>query len=172
LVIEKLGNFTKMTAKFAALLTAASVSLLSGCALLDIGSSDLDRLRDAEPSGTAIQQAQFKDYAYLARSFGRAPSDQVDELANAYAAKALTAAGGEDVAPEAPANQDQSVLRTRLERGLNAGRDKAPADAARAQADYDCWILNQRIAGQAASSQQCRNSLEDTLAQLEGDVGS
>jgi OOP family OmpA-OmpF porin len=160
-----------MRAKFAARLAATSV-FLSGCALLDIGSSDLDRLKDAEPSGTAFQQAQFKDYAYLARSFGGAPSDQVEALANAYAAKALTAAGGDDVAPETPSNQEQSELHARLERGLNAGRDKAPADAARAQADYDCWILNQRIAAQTASSQQCRSSLEDTLAQLEGDVGA
>ena len=160
-----------MRAKFAAQLVAMS-GFLSGCAILDIGSSDLDRLRDAEASGTAFQQAQFKDYAYLARSFGEAPSDQAETLANAYAAKALTAAGGEDVAPEAPSNQEQSELHARLERGLNAGRGKAPDDAARAQADYDCWILNQQIAGQTAASQQCRSSLEDTLAQLEGDVGA
>jgi len=159
-----------MRAKFAAQLAAMSV-FLSGCALLNIGSSDLDRLRDAEPSGTAFQQAQFKDYAYLARSFGASPSDQVETLANAYAAKALTAAGGEDVAPEAPTNQEQSELHARLQRGLNSGRDKAPADAARAQADYDCWIMNQ-TAGQTASSQQCRASLEDTLPQLEGDAST
>lgn len=160
-----------MRAKPAAQLAAISL-VLSGCALLNIGSSDLDRLRDAEPSGTAFQQAQFKDYAYLARSFGEAPSDQVEALADAYAAKALEAAGGEDVAPEAPSTQEQNQLHARLEHGLNAGRDKAPADAARAQADYDCWLLNQRIAGQTASSQQCRGSLEDTLAQLESDVGA
>ena len=160
-----------MSIKFVALLVAPLLAL-SGCALLDIGSSDLDRLKDAEPSGTAFQQEQFKDYAYLARSFGEAPSEQIETLANAYAAKALTAAGGEDVAPEAPSGQDQSDLHARLVRGLNAGRDKAPADAARAQADYDCWLLNQRTAGQGASSQQCRGSLDETLAQLEGDVGS
>jgi hypothetical protein len=96
----------------------------------------------------------------------------MEALANAYAAKAVTAAGGEDVAPEAAASQDQSDLQARLARGLNAGRDKSPSDAARAQADYDCWILNQRIAGQGAASQQCRSSLEETLAKLEGDVGS
>lgn len=160
-----------MRMKIAAL-AAASTFLLSGCALLDIGSSDLDRLKDAEPSGTAFQQEQFKDYAYLARSFGAAPSDQMEALANAYAAKALTAADGEDVAPEAPSAQDQSDLHARLERALNSGRDKAPTDAARAQADYDCWILNQRIAGESASAQQCRSSLEDTLAQFEGDLAA
>ena len=160
-----------MRAKIVALAVAAAF-FVSGCALLDIGASDLDRLKDAEPSGTAFQQAQFKDYAYLARSFGNEPSDDLDTLANAYAAKALTAAGGEDVAAEPPSNKDQNDLHARLERGLQSGRDKAPADAARAQADYDCWILDQRVAGQSASSQQCRSSLEDTLAQLEGDVGA
>lgn len=160
-----------MRTKIAAL-AAASTFFLSGCALLDIGSSDLDRLKDAEPSGTAFQQEQFKDYAYLARSFGSAPADQMETLANVYAAKALTAADGEDVAPEAPSGREQSELNARLERTLNTGRNKAPADAARAQADYDCWILNQRIAGESASSQQCRSSLEETLAQFEGDLAA
>src|SRR5215470_8798074 len=102
------GDFTKMRTKIVAL--AAASTLLSSCALLDIGSSDIDRLKDAEPSGTAFQQEQFKDYAYLARSFGEAPSGQMETLANAYAAKALTAAGGEDVAPEPPATSDQTEL--------------------------------------------------------------
>ena len=153
-------------------IAAASTLFASGCALLDIGSSDLDRLKDAEPSGTAFQQEQFKDYAYLARSFGSEPTDQMETLANAFAAKAMTAADGEDVAPEAPATQDQAELHARLERALPNGRDKAPADAARAQADYDCWILDRRIAGESASAQQCRSSLEGTLAQLEGDAGT
>lgn len=155
-----------------AVFAAASTFLLSGCALLEIGSSDLDRMKDAEPSGTAFQQEQFKDYAYLARSFGQAPSDQGETLANAYAAKALTAADGEDVLPEAPEGQDQSDLHARLESALGPGRSKAPSDAARAQADYDCWIINQRITGPSASSQQCRSSFDDTLAQLESDVTS
>ena len=160
-----------MRAKIVAI-AAASTLLASGCTLLDIGSSDLDRLKDAEPSGTAFQQEQFKDYAYLARSFGTEPADQMETLANAYAAKALAAAGGEDVAPEAPSTADQTELHARLERALPNGRSKAPADAARAQADYDCWILNRQVAGESASSQQCRSSLEETLAQLEGDAGT
>jgi OOP family OmpA-OmpF porin len=162
-----------MRAKFAAyLLAASSVFFLSSCAaIINFGSSDRERLSDTEPSGTPFQKAQFKDYAYLARSFGDAPSGDLDSLANAYAAKALAAADGEDVLPEEPSSADQTAMHARLARALSTGRDKAADDAARAQADYDCWILNERIAGQSASARQCRSSLDDTLAQLEGDVG-
>jgi OOP family OmpA-OmpF porin len=162
-----------MRVKFAAYLLAASSALLlcSCAAIVNFGSSDLERLNDATPAGTPFQQAQFKDYSYLARSFGEAPSGDTDTLANAYAAKALAAADGDDVLPEEPAGSDESAMHSRLARALRAGRAKAPDDAARAQADYDCWIMNERTAGQAPSARQCRSSLEDTLAQLEGDLG-
>ncbi len=135
------------------------------------GGSDLEQLRDAQPRGTAFQQAQFKDYSYLARSFGDEPSGAMQTLANAYAAKALIAAGGADVAPEDARSDDQKAMRTRLSRALGDGHDRVPAEAARAQADYDCWVLNDMVAAQEASARQCRASLDDSLAQLETDVG-
>ncbi len=53
---------------------------------------------------------------------------------------------------------------------LGEGRDAFPVDAARAQIDFDCWVLNGAVPSQAAASTQCRNSLNVTLAQLERDI--
>ncbi len=159
---------------------------LAGCA----GNSIFDDLDAAQPTGSAFAQALFKNYAYLARSFGTTsePSSQafdaegamslsgtdatVETLAVTFAQKALTAAKGEEVLPEpAPdGDADAEAMRLRLLRGLDQGREKAPDDAARAQADYDCWILNGRVDSQHNASVACRRSLDGTLAQLERDL--
>jgi len=163
----------------------ASTLLLAAC-----GSSAFDDLADTQPQGSAFQQAQFKDYSYLARSFGAVGKpagtsfdtgesmslsdidDSVADLANSYAQKAVDAANGKDVQPEdAPEdNADAQAMRTRLEAALDEGRDKAPADAARAQADYDCWIMDAKVESQAAASTRCRQSLDTSLARLEQGV--
>src|SRR5215510_14048309 len=88
---------------------------LSGCA-----TSSLDELTETTPQGSEFTQNLFKNYSYLARSFGEVgtPSDasfdqegslslsdtsgDVSSLANAYAAKALDAAKGFEVSPEPP----------------------------------------------------------------------
>src|SRR5579862_9378566 len=124
---------------------------LSGC----IGDSSFDELNSMQPIGTAFSAALFKDYSYLAKSFGTqaAPAGQafdsegaisltgadntISGLANAYAQKGLAAGRGEDVLPEPAPDADADAENVRLEllRDLDDGRDKAPEDAARAQAD-------------------------------------
>lgn len=163
--------------------------VLGGC----IGTSALDELDQSRPMGSPFSQALYKDYAYLARSFGDVgPAENgaafdadesmtisdvtadVADLANAYAEKALAAGRGDEVVPEAPPtdNQEAESLRLRLLTDLDAGRDKAPIDAARAQADFDCWIMNARVESQKRASQQCRRSLDASLALLERDLGT
>ena len=92
-----------------------------------------------------------------------------ESLAIAFAQKALTAARGEEPLPEAApdGDADAEARRLGLLRGLDQGRDKAPELAARAEADFDCWILNGRVEEQKAAAQQCRRSLDVSLAQLE-----
>jgi outer membrane protein OmpA-like peptidoglycan-associated protein len=162
---------------------------LSGC----IGTSALDELDQSRPMGSPFSQALYKDYAYLARSFGDVgpakngaafDSDEsmtisdvtadVADLANAYAEKALAAARGDEVVPEAPPTDmtDAETLRLRLLTDLDAGRDKAPIDGARAQVDFDCWIMNGRVHSQKRASEQCRRSLDASLARLERDLGT
>src|SRR5258706_8522176 len=128
---------------------AAAGVWLSAC----VGASSLDQLGGAAPTGSAFARNLFVDYAYLARSFGQAETGgilDVDEtffgsgnndLAEAYATKALIAAKGVEVEPE-PANSDgATAMRERLLRALTDGKDRFPVDAARAQADFDCWML-------------------------------
>ncbi len=164
-------------------LALAAVFALSGCA----SDTPFDNLKGAQPSGSAFAQALFKDYAYLARSFGlqHAPSgtafDASDSLslasvdsdvatvANAYASKALTAAKGEEPLPEGAPPDDQTAenLRLKLLRALNHGRAKAPVLAAQAQVEFDCWILNGSVDELARASQQCRRGFDASIAQLE-----
>ncbi len=159
------------------------LAALAGCAQTTV----FDDLNDAQPTGSAFAQAQFRDYSALARSFGTTeqPSGQsfdaqgsmsltgtdatTESLAIAFAQKALSAAKGEEPLPEAApdGDADAEALRLRLLRGLDQGREKAPEIAARAEADFDCWILNGRVDTQKAASQQCRRSLDVSLVELE-----
>jgi OOP family OmpA-OmpF porin len=148
--------------KPAVLLVAALV--LSACA-----SSNLDSLNDAQPVGSAFTQELFKNYAFLARSLP-AGDDDVTAVAEAYAGKALDAAQGIEVQPEPAPDANAQGIRIRLMSALQAGRDRFPADAARAQADYDCMIMNARAPALMAAAAQCARSLQSTLAQLERDL--
>jgi outer membrane protein OmpA-like peptidoglycan-associated protein len=160
---------------------------LAACA----GTSISDELDAAQPTGSPFDQALFKDYGYVARTFGDAAqsstgtafdaggsmslngtSSDVADLAQAYADKALSAAKGEDVLPEpAPdGDSDAEAIRLRLLKALDQGREKAPEDAARAQVDFDCWIMNGRVDSQHAASVACRSSLDRSLARLESDL--
>jgi OOP family OmpA-OmpF porin len=165
----------------------ALASTLAACGSTTIS----EELNGASPVGGPFSQALYKDYSYLARSFGDAAevstssafdaggslslsgtSNDVSDLAQAYADKALAAAKGDEVLPEsAPeGDADAEALRLRLLRNLEDGRGKAPEDAARAQADFDCWLMNGRTDGQQSAAQACRRSLDSSLARLERDL--
>lgn len=170
-----------------ALVIAAGLSL-SACSFLGLGGRTvMDDLADAEPQGSAFNRALFQNYSYLAKSFGEdveipegdtfdqsgsssMTSNTVGGLAAGYARKALDAAKGIDVAPEPARTESGEKLRSRLVRAIMRGRDYAPEAAARAQADYDCWIMNARVSQQLSASDQCRHSLDVTLVRLERTV--
>jgi outer membrane protein OmpA-like peptidoglycan-associated protein len=165
----------------------ALATTLAACA----GTTISDQLAAVQPIGSPFAQALFKDYSFLARSFGDAAesstssafdsggsmslsgaSSDISDLAQAYAAKALSAAKGEDVLPEpAPeGDADAEGIRLRLLRDLEDGRSKVPDDAARAQSDFDCWLMNAHVDDQKAASEACRRSLDVSLARLERDL--
>jgi len=159
---------------------------LGGC----VGNSPYEDLMQAQPNGSPFARALFQDYSYLARSFGigEAPStsafdssdaisiasldSDVADVANAYAEKALVAAKGEEPLPEPAPTDDEKAeqLRQRLLRALDQGRTKAPAAAARAQADYDCWTLNGTVESLAAAAAACRRSFNASLPRLESQL--
>lgn len=172
----------RLASRFAAgIALAVAASLLLGC----VNETALDDLRDATPTGSPFSMALFKDYAALARSFGSVGAaagvafdtggsmelTQMDSaigaLANAYAQKALVAARDSVVEPEPGVDVPTHKVRDRLIRALDRGRATFPADSARAQADYDCWMMNATVAAMAKSSMKCRASLEISLAKVE-----
>jgi len=168
------------------LVALAAGTLLAGC----VNFSPLDDLETATPPPTPFAQALFKNYVFLAQSFGNvgqagyASFDQdssipltaadlsVAALANAFAQKALLLSRDEVVDPEPSRDVKTHELRDRLVRALTPGRDDFPRDAARAQADWDCWRLNERASTQASSAQQCRKSFEVTLPRLEAETAA
>ena len=160
-------------------LTAGLALVLAGIALSAcVSTSSLDQLSGATPTGSAFTQALFQNYAYLARSFGESgdttgslfdSASDSSALAEAFATKALIAAKGTEVEPE-PASSDAAASRDRLMRALAEGKDRFPTDAARAQADFDCWMLNSSVNSQRAAADQCRASFNNTIARLEADL--
>jgi OOP family OmpA-OmpF porin len=163
---------------------AATAALATGC----VNETALDQLSETRPTGSAFSQALFQDYKALARSFGTVGAaagvafdrggsiemtkmdSTVGALANAYAEKALLAARGSMVEPEPGVDVPTHKMRDRLVRALERGKDAFPADAARAQAEYDCWMMNASIAQMKAASEKCRASLDASLAKLEAEA--
>jgi len=160
--------------------------VLSGC----VNFSSLDDLETAPPPADPFSLALFQDYAFIARSFGQVgqasytsfdqegsiPLTETDlslaALANTFAHKALALTKGELVDPEPSRDVNTHELRDRLVRALNPGRDSFPRDAARAQADWDCWRLNERSSTQTAAAAQCHRSFDVTLPRLEAEVAA
>jgi len=160
----------------AGLALAVAGLVLAGCA----STSSLDQLGDTTPTGSAFTQQLFKNYAFLANSFGSGGGDSDgvatifdggdnDALAEAFATKALIAAHGSEPEPEPSMDGDSANARARLVRALAEGKDRFAYDAARAQTDFDCWMLNSTVESQASAAAQCRASFDRSIAKLEND---
>lgn len=171
--------------RLAASLTLAVAALvLAACA----GTGALDQLDSTTPTGSAFTQQLFKNYAYLAHSFGSTGSSggssfdsedslsifdgggELSDLADAFATKALIAANGTEPDPEPSRDEDSAQARDRLLRALAEGKDRFAYDAARAQTDYDCWMLNDTVDSQAAAAARCRNAFANSIDKLERDL--
>lgn len=176
------GNGRRLT-----MLAAASVLAISlaGCSSL-FGDDESDDAA-AAPAASSFTQALAKDYTDLASQasslpaepgaessfwdslnpFSSSPASSSDLLAKAYSAKADLANAGTEPEAEAAANPAQTQFRARLVRAVAAGKDQFPEQAARAQADYDCWVLYGTVPSAAAASQACKSSLDGSLLRLE-----
>ena len=160
------------------LVLAIAALTLSACA----STSSLDDLANATPTGSPFTQQLFKNYAYLANSFGGngggvdSDDDSIfdsgsgSDLAEAFATKALIAARGTEPEPEPSTDDASAQARGRLMAALAQGKDHFPVDAARAQTDYDCWMLNATVASQQAAAASCRDSFGASIARLEADL--
>ena len=158
--------------------------MLAAAGILAIGlaacSSD-----DEEATGTPFTQALSKDYSDLSGQASALPTEAAessfldslnpfsssetssDLLATAFTTKADLANSGTEPELEAAAGPAQTAIRARLERALAAGKEQFPEQAARAQADYDCWVLYGTVPSAAAASQACKTALDSSLVRLE-----
>ena len=141
---------------------------------------------DDTTSGSGFTQALQKDYTDLSTQASALPADpgsepsfldalnpfsssdsSSDTLAKAFSTKADLAGSGTEPEPEAANGPAQTTIRARLVRALAAGKDQFPEQAARAQADYDCWIIYATVSSAAPASQACKTALDGSLLRLE-----
>ncbi len=159
--------------------------MLAAAALLAAGLAGCSSLFGddmAEGAGSAFTQALQTAYTEQAAQAGEMPAEEVetsffdifsgsdttsDLLEQAFTAKAELAAEGAEPEPEAAPNPNAEAIRARLIRALAAGKDQFPDQAARAQVDYDCWILYGTVPATANASQACKTSLDSSLLRLE-----
>jgi len=171
------GNGRRLTMLAAASVLAISVA---GCSMFDDSDSP-------EATGTPFTQALNKDYGDLASQaaslpaepaaetgffdslnpFADSPASASDLLSKAFTSKAELAAAGTEPEAEAAADQVAGAIRARLVRAVAAGKDQFPEQAARAQADFDCWVLYGTVPSAAAAAQACKTSLDTSLVRLE-----
>ena len=164
------------------------VSLGALCAALALAGCMGDE--DVAASGSPFSQALFKDYTDLATQAAGAPAPQATDnggffsdllgmfesgpdnpaeaAADLFQDKASRAATGGEPAPEAaPPDATAQGLRARLIRAIAQGKDQFPDEAARAQADFDCWVVDSGASNLLAEAQACRAALNNSLVALE-----
>jgi OOP family OmpA-OmpF porin len=146
---------------------AAALALLAGC------TSNIDQVSMAKGTGSPFTQALTTEYqAYVAEEKSEYDWGNADH----FAQKGLLAAGGAKVEPEDLANWDipadkqaeLAAARTRLMTALNGGaREAKPADAARAQARFDCWVEEQDENHEDDKIAACKNDFMAAMDALE-----
>jgi OOP family OmpA-OmpF porin len=154
--------------KFLAATCAICALSLSACA----GTKDVGEAAALKPSGPAFTQSLHKDYVALAQS----ELEQGDRTsARHYAMKAKEAAAGKTVGPDAvatrqigaPQDKTLSDARARLVAALgSAEAGKKPAEAAKAQSNFDCWMEQQEEGWQLDHIAACRKGFDTAMAAL------
>jgi OOP family OmpA-OmpF porin len=157
----------------------ALVAALASCQSFEGAFSvdkDMKAGQMAGPPSGAFDAALQKEYNTVAQR----EYDEADwEHAGLFSRKAAAAGNGEAVMPEDPANwmlpEDKAQVfvdaRDSLMSALDGGgREKAPNEAAIAQANYDCWIQEVEIKNEGFQQDDiayCRGNFWDNLAKVE-----
>lgn len=165
--IKREGEFEMKPLKSG--LAVVATLTLSACAGYDI-----ERMRDAQPSGSAFTQALAAEY----RQITLFEADEMYDWRDAgyFARKGLTTAEGEVVQPEPlenwnlpePEVTEIDLARSKLVTLLDAtARNKAPKLAAHAQGRFDCWVEQQEENHQPEHIAACRSAFLAALKDLE-----
>jgi OOP family OmpA-OmpF porin len=187
---RKVGRYPEIIMRLFTQLSGRRVSLLLAAGALALGlaacAGDSDQM---DATGSPFTQALFKDYSDLANQaaalpadaapaedssfwgglnpFSDSPTSSNELLTEAFTAKAKLAAAGTEPEPEAAPGPEAGGIRARLMRALAAGKEQFPDQAARAQTDYDCWVLYGTVPSAAAAAQACKTALDSSLPRLE-----
>ncbi|MCC6598954.1 MAG: OmpA family protein [Alphaproteobacteria bacterium] len=150
---------------------------MSGCTAFK-SFSEVEALNEAQAVGSPFTQALTTEYRAYANSELKDMFDYPDALH--FARKGLAAANGETVLPEPVADWNLSEnhagelagARARLITAFDsAGRETAPALAARAQVKFDCWIEGQEENWKDSGASVCKDEFLKAMAELEGMLG-
>ncbi len=137
---------------------------------------NVEAAKMAGPPSGAFDAALQQEYIGISQT----ELDEFDwQHGDLFARKGIAAGNGEAVMPEDPSNwqlpgdkADQfGRARQMLLDALNGGgREKAPGDAARAQAMYDCWVQEEETRNEGHQPDDiafCRNGFFDALAKVQ-----
>ncbi len=155
-----------------------SVLALGACETTTRNLDLYNQATGASPSGSAFDTALYNGYVQLATEEQNPYADYTidDASRDFYSNRALAAAAGQTVLPTDPAARalppgsvsEVTDGRNRLMAALDGtARDKAPAAAARAQTQFDCWLEQLEENYQPADIARCRQGFLDALAQAE-----
>jgi OOP family OmpA-OmpF porin len=148
----------------------AGTTLLAGCG------TELERTQAKRPVGSDFEQVLYSDYVKLSAA-ELSEGDLKD--ADAFAVRARDTRGTRTVQPQElwardiPPQHDieMGLARVLLVNALNASaRNKAPADASRAQTMFDCWMQEQEENFQADDIAACRDGFYEALKLIQGAV--
>ncbi len=155
---------------FPRIFAVATALFVAACA----GTGDLEELQKTEATGTPFSKALSDEYRTFATREADVEYDWLDQ--KLFALKGLKAAKGEEPPPEelrewgiddaevAEMQEARSRLVTALDGG---GRMNHPAEAAKAQARFDCWVEQQEEAWQTDDIAACKGEFESALATLD-----
>lgn len=152
----------------------AGILTLGGCTMYDTY-SEIDALNEAQAVGSPFTQALTAEYKEFANNQMNKQMDYPDALH--FARKGLAAAAGESVMPEPVSDwnltenyiKELNAARGRLIVTYDMGaREIAPATAARAQVQYDCWVEAQEENLKNDANIECKNGFLEAMNELEG----
>ncbi|MBV9549014.1 MAG: OmpA family protein [Alphaproteobacteria bacterium] len=164
-----------------AVLGSAAIALTACAEVSDMFGGSAD---ETVATGSPFTQGLLTAYTDLANQADALPSEEgglfstltlgafdsespKDMLKRAFTAKADLAGSGQEPAIEAAPSPAIAPVHDRLATALAAGKDRFPEQAARAQSDYDCWVLFGMVPTAAANAATCKSQLDTSLPNLE-----
>jgi OOP family OmpA-OmpF porin len=149
-------------------LTSASVLFVAGCA-----GTELEKAERVSPEGSMFDVTLYQEYLDLASSeFNEGDYKDSDK----FAIRAVQSGTGGMVGPEQISDrklpedkvEELTSARERLVDTLSKGAaQKLPAETARAQTSFDCWMQEQEENFQFGHIEACRSSFYTTLVSVE-----